>query len=89
MKAQLIKKAVELYKLTLNTNSKFYADDVRDFKANISGLSETQINEKISRLNAITSNKSTFNKSVEKEMRKMDNAGMFNVSSMAPKNALD
>ena len=89
MKNSLVNQLVSNFKKTLNSTSKWFAQDVADFKANVSSLSVKELEQKLSRFTAMTDEKSTFNKVVKKEVSLMNNSGLFNVSNMKAVNCLD
>ena len=89
MKTSLVNQLVANFKRTLNPSSKWFAQDVADFKANVSRLSVKELEQKLGRFNAMNDEKSTFNKAVKKEVRLMDKSGLFNVSNMKPANCMD
>lgn len=78
---------VRLFKNTLNKSSKWYAQDLRDFIDNVSKETASKSKEVLSRVNAMNSKE--FELSVAKEERKMEMAGLYELSNMKPKNALD
>ena len=71
----------------LNKNSKWYNDDVADFKSNLNKCSDSRIKEMYS--NSIAFDSKSFEKFVEKEERKLLKAGMYNMSNLKPQNCLD
>ena len=85
----MIIEAVEIYAGTLNPNSKFYNEDLQNFKRGISAKSEEEIKLHIDRLIQFSNPKSQFNLSADKEVRKMDKGGMYDVNRLKPINALD
>lgn len=89
MKSSLVNQLVANFKKTLNPSSKWFAQDVADFKANVSRLSVKELEQKLGRFTALNDEKSTFNKTVKAEVKLMDKSGLFNVSSMKLENCLD
>jgi hypothetical protein len=89
MKNSLITQLVATFKRTLNPSSKWFNQDVADFKANVSRLSVKELENKLGRFTALNDEKSSFNKSVKKEVKLMEREGMFNVSNIKPNNCLD
>ena len=81
------KQAIELYKKTLNKNSKFYKEDLQNFITNIKTASKTQVNQSLNNMSYMASKQSDID--FEKETNKLDKAGMFNIGNMKPINALD
>lgn len=81
------KERVEQFKKTLNKTSKFYNEDLQNFIDNVLNESVAQSKETLSRIGSY-SDKSQ-QKQVEKEIEKMDKAGMFNPSKMHILNSLD
>lgn len=89
MRKQLIQQLIEKYKKSLNQKSKWYSEDVKQYKKAISELSVDELNRKLGNISALVDNDSKFNRAVRKEITKLDNAGMYNISGMKPGNALD
>lgn len=87
MKKQLIKTAIELFTKTLDKKSKFYQQDITDFKNRIQSASAQQLEQSINNMSYMASKKSDID--FERETRKLDKAGMFNIGNMKPINALD
>jgi len=71
----------------LNKNSKWYSEDVADFKSNLNKVSDSRIKEMYS--NIVAFNSKSFEKFVEKEERKLLKAGMYNMNNLKPQNCLD
>lgn len=87
MKSQLITEAIQAFKLTLNPESKFYNQDIIEFKNAISKKSAQDIKDHINRLKSYSSK--YFEKKVNKELSKLDKQGMFNIKNFSPDNCLD
>jgi hypothetical protein len=87
MKKQLITQAVKLYKKSLNPKSKWFNQDVTDFKSQLENKSIAELKEQVSRLSVYDSSK--FKKDANKEVSKLNKGGMFDISNMSGKNALD
>jgi hypothetical protein len=86
MKKDMISQAVALYKKTLNPNSKWFSQDVEDFKNQLAKESVSVIKEKISRLSVYDSK--AFKKEIDKHISVLGKGGMFDVKNMDGKNAL-
>mgnify|MGYP001768575897 CR=1 FL=1 len=89
MKKQLINQVVASFKKSLNPNSKWYAQDLADFKARVSQLSVKELQEKAERLGAFYNPNSLLNRTANAEIKRMSKGGMFNVGNMKPENCLD
>ena len=89
MKNSLVNQLVANFKKTLNPSSKWFAQDVADFKANVLRLSVKELEQKLGRFAALNDEKSTLNKVVRKEVKLMDKSGLFNVSNMKLANCMD
>ena len=87
MKAKLIKQAIELYKKTLDSNSKWYNDDLANFTRGISAAPLEQIERSINNMSYAQSKKADAD--FNRETRKLEKAGMFNIGNMKAINALD
>lgn len=81
------KERVAAYKKSLNTNSKFYEQDVADFIRNVKN--ETPAKSATMLGNQKWLNSEESERYVNHEVGKLDRAGMFNINRMKPKNALD
>lgn len=88
-KKELIKKLVSLYKLRLNPQSKFYTQDIQEYKERLSFDNVTELKRKLSNLESYSNEKSSFNKTVKKEISKMDKNGLFDINKIKSKNMLD
>jgi len=84
-----IDKVIEAYKETLNPSSKWYEDDVNDFKRKISHKTEAELQQQLANILAISGKNQKFNSIVNKEINRMNKGGMFNVNAMKPINGLD
>lgn len=80
---------IQLYKSTLNVNSKWYGSDMQTFISIAETKTEHELLQQLANLRAITGNDARFNKMVEREEKKMLKAGMYDVGNMKPENALD
>lgn len=80
---------VSLFKSSLHKDSKFYEQDLADFKRTLAGKSESEAKEQLARLRALSGLDAAFNNTVSKEMDKLDKSGMFSMHNMKPTNALD
>jgi hypothetical protein len=89
MKKQLIAELTNLYKKSLNSSSKFYTQDVADFKKRAETKTEAQLRQQLANMKCIMGMDSKVNKIVNTEVKRMDKAGMFKVGNMKPVNALD
>lgn len=78
---------VRLFKNSLNKSSKWYAQDLQDFIDNVSKEKPSKSTEVLGRVKAMNSKE--FESQVAKEERKMERAGLFEMSNMRPINALD
>lgn len=87
MKKQLIKTAIELFTKTLDKKSKFYSQDISDFKIRIQSTSIQQLQQSVNNMSYMASKKSDID--FERETTKLDKAGMFNIGNMKTINALD
>lgn len=88
-KQQLLKELLEQRKKSLNKNSKWYSQDIADYKENISKLSVKDLESRLEMFNAFSDPKSQFNKMANAEMKLMNKGGMYNIGNMKPTNCLD
>ena len=89
MKKVLINQLVENFKTMLNPQSKFYKEDLANFKEKVSTLSVNELKERVGRMNAMNDENSEFNRAVRRETKRMEAAGMFDVGKMKQDNAID
>lgn len=87
MKRQLITTAIQLFTNTLDKRSKFYSQDLADFKTKINSVSFEQLQSSVNNMSYMASKKSDLD--FDRETRKLDKAGMFNIGNMKSINALD
>lgn len=87
MKTELIKQAIALYKNTLDSKSKFYRDDLRSFTERINNAGIEQIKQSINNMSYMQSEKSE--RDFDRETKRLDKAGMFDIGKMKHINALD
>jgi len=80
---------IELYKSTLNIDSKWYGSDLHNFISNVEHKTEGELLQQLANLKALTGNDKRFNTMVEKEEKLMLKAGMYDVRNMKPENCLD
>jgi hypothetical protein len=85
-KGQIIAELVANFEKGLKKTSKHYNQDLQDYKKFVASDSIKGLKEKLERSRVL--NSKSFEKMVEKEVRKMDRAGMFNPSKMTAKYAL-
>lgn len=89
MKKQLIDQVVKNFKTTLNSSSKWFIEDLSNFKKGVSEKSVKELEQMISNFNAMNDENSSFNRSIRSEEKRMLKCGMFNVNNMKPFNCLD
>ena len=89
MKTSLVNELVANFKKTLKPSSKWFAQDVEDFKSNVEKLSVDELQIRWGNMNAMRNENSSFNKAIRAEEKKMLKSGMFNVGCMKPENCLD
>lgn len=87
MKKKLIETAIELFSKTLDKKSKFYEQDIADFTQRIKYASLQQIQQSVNNMTYMASKKSDVD--FDRETKKLDKAGMFNIGNMKAINALD
>jgi len=78
---------VKEYGRGLKKGSRFYAQDLQDFRDSVAKLPENELQTRLRRLQAL--NSPEFARFVRGEVDKMGNAGMFNPAKMGAKNACD
>lgn len=81
------KQAIELFKETLNPSSKFYAEDLQHFINGISLASKDHVRQTVNNLSYARSKKA--DNDFNRETKRMEIAGMFNIGNMHPRNSLD
>ena len=84
-----IDKVIEAYKETLNPSSKWYEDDLNDFKCRISHKTESELMQQLANILAVSGKDKRVNSIVNNEINRMSRGGMFNVNTMKPINGLD
>ena len=87
--AQMIAEMIEFKKRSLNPKSKWFTQDLQDYTDAVKRLSAPELLRAYNNIRAMNDKNSSFNKTVNKEILKMQKAGMYDVSRMSPKNALD
>lgn len=83
MKATLVKNYIS----GLNKSSKWYEQDIADYKCNIDNISNAKLKEMYD--NSIAFNSKSFEKIVAREESKLLKAGMFDINKLKPQNSLD
>ena len=86
---ELIRQIIRLYTASQNAKSKWFAQDLADFKLAISLRTDKELKQQLANLNALAGNDSRFNRICDKEEKRMQRAGMYDLGNMKPKNALD
>lgn len=76
------------FEKTLDVNSKWYLQDLADFKKRAAYSDLKKLPQQLANLQALNNSKSSFTKTVNKEIKKLDAAGMFIAENLNPKNAL-
>jgi len=89
MKQQLIKEVYALYKGSLNAKSKWYADDLSDFRALLQTKTVEQLKQQIANMRGIMGLDEQLNRVLSAEEKRMERAGMYDLGKMKPENALD
>jgi len=80
---------IELYKSSLNPNSKWYGSDMHNFISQAENKTEKELLQQLANLKALTGKDKKFNAMVDKEVSLLAKSGMYDVGSMKPKNCLD
>jgi len=88
-KQQLIKETIREYKKTLDPQSKWYQDDVVSFTTGIKKKTVSELQTTLGNLRSLNNPNSDLSRTVKKETRLLDNAGMFNIKNLSPIHALD
>lgn len=86
-RTELINRVCKEYSKSLRPDSKFYKEDMDHFRTEVSKKTTKEIEEHLNRLTFFHSK--TMDKIVDREMRKLDRGGMFDVRKMKPGNQLD
>ena len=87
MKASELKlKLIREYKKSLDKNSKWFNSDLENYKEGLKGKSSLQLKRMLDNIICLNGGNNEFNKEIEKEINKLDKAGMFNTSNMNPRN---
>ena len=84
---EMKKALINNHQSKLNKNSKWYQEDVADFKSNINKVSDSRIKEMYR--NMVAFNSKSFEKWVAQEEGKMKKAGLFDMKNLKPQNCLD
>ena len=77
---QAIAELLKLWESTQNKSSRWFPQDKADFLSNVSKLSDDDVEMKLDRFRALTSK--SFERAVDRELSKLDKAGMFNVRNI-------
>jgi len=85
LKAQLLNE----FKKSLNADSKWFNEDMENFKSRLNGQSENELKRQLGNLVALNGGSAKFNKEVNDHLKELDKAGMFEMGNMSPLNALD
>jgi hypothetical protein len=83
-KAQAAARLVRAYKKTLNPKCKYIKEYVQDYKKHVQKYSLTELKQQYEKWYG----KAT-EKAVQREIKKMDKAGMFDIKKMKPSDALN
>lgn len=87
---ELKKEIIKEYKESLDSNSKFYEQDLCDFSAKIKTLKDKdRLEKQLGNLSCLNGKSRIFNNKIGKELSVLDKSGMFDIKKMQPKNALD
>jgi hypothetical protein len=73
--------------LSHDKSSKWYLSDKMDFQSKLRMLDVAELKYKLNQLSSL--NSINFEKKVNKEINKLDKAGMFNLGNMSPVHQLD
>ena len=84
----IITAAIEQYKKTINPASKWYTQDIADFKQRISVLPTKEVERILNNLSSMNNGNSNFNKSVKSEVKALNKAGMFEMKNLSPNKCL-
>jgi len=84
---QLISETIKLFIKTLDKKSKWFTQDLNDFSLRLNSASIEQIKSSYNNLSYMNSKQSDID--FDKETKRLEKAGMFNVGNMKPANALD
>ena len=84
---QLIAELLAEYRKSLNPSSKWFTQDIQEFKEKVSELRTSEVAERLRNRRAF--NSPAFEKLVAKEEAKLNKAGMYDIGNMRPENALD
>lgn len=85
----LRKEIIGLHTKTLNPKSKWYAQDLADFRAVLSTKTEAEMRQQLANMRGIAGLDKGLNKILEAEEKRMAKAGMYDLGNMKPENALD
>ena len=86
LKAQIVKE----FKKGLNKKSKWYAQDLATYEANISRENnEPRLKMMLSNMICMNGNSPSFNKEVKQIKKELEQGGMYDVKKMKHKNAID
>ncbi len=88
-RSQLESELIKEFTKSLNPSSRWYKIDIEDFTANIKAWDNNRCMQSLSNMKAMNNPDSKFNRDVDKEIEKMEHAGLFNIGNMKPENCLD
>lgn len=86
---QLRSEILKVFKLSLNPNSKWYQQDLKDFTSILKTRTEKELQQQLANMRGIVGLDPEVNKLCALEEKRMEKAGMYNLGNMKPENALD
>lgn len=87
--SELDKQLILVYKRTLRPNSKWFAQDLADFRRHISQKTTQEKQRILNNLRNLTEDDSPLAKEVEREIKSLDKAGMYDIRKIGPEHQLD
>ena len=88
--AELKKEVLKEYKESLDSNSKFFKQDVQSFKERLATTSDKdRLTTQLGNLQCLNGKSREFNSLIQSLTDELEKGGMYSVGGMEPKNALD
>lgn len=85
---QLESEAIRLY-TQANKNSKWFAQDLADFKTYIKTRTATDLQQSVTNMKCLAGENTKFNKEVQRIENQLEKGGMYDIRNMQPRNAID
>ncbi len=88
-RSALIRVALREFEQTLSIASKWYDEDLANFKKGIALKTDQELETTVSRLRCLNGKNPSFNGMIAKELAFLEQGGMFDLNNAKPENCLD